>query len=100
VCTTIWDPEARREITSPRELAALVGGLDNIAYATYGNTGPYRSGCSGLAWGDVYLWDRYADCCLCPVDIAETLKGTPYAAEHDVTGDWVVTRIAAPEAGA
>jgi hypothetical protein len=52
-----------REYGSPRQLATLVGGLDNLMW---GDKNPFRSWPSDKDWHDL-------DLCLCPIDLEATL---------------------------
>lgn len=69
MCVTIWT--GSRIIHTQRELAALVGGLENIVMDD-----------GGLHWGWWHLADAYADCCLCPVDLAATLEPEGWTVER------------------
>lgn len=84
MCIRVWGTHHRYSVTtSPRELAEIVGGLDNLVYHDPG---------WGLPWGDIWMWEGLQDHCLCHTDVRATLTqaGVPWE-EDDWAGDVRIT---------
>ncbi len=81
MCVRIW--RDNDTIDTPRQLADLVGGLDNVVHYPL----------EWMPWGDVHLWEAWADYCLCGVDMRRTLDAAGVAYEEDggsIPGDLVI----------
>ena len=86
MCTRVYGAGGPNGISSPRELAEIVGGLENIIW--HNGYGPH--------WGEIYVWLHVLpDCCLCPVNVPATLKAAGVEFEEGfMGGDW---RVLSPD---
>lgn len=77
MCIVLWTNKG--SIESPRELGALVGGLENVIYHEHG---------WGVQIPEVFIWEGLQDHCLCHTDIRATLDsaGIRWVAD-EIPGD-------------